>query len=223
MKIKHPIFIVDCGHSGNSLMLRILGNCPSIHPISEETNIFYKSSEEIKKAINDFDIFCLEANKKRFTEKTPKHIYKINKIFDYYPESQVILMLRDGRDVACSLKARNKDFTLGVDRWVKDNLEGCKHWNDPRVKVVKYEDLVNKPQETLEVLMNFLGEDYTDNILDCHTKPKKWFGASDIVKPKSTKNIQDHKNLRNWQVNQPIFDGSGRWKQEMSSEEKKHF
>ena len=52
---------------------------------------------------------------------------------------------------------------------------------------------------------------------------KNWFGASELVKPEEIKSIIDHKNLRNWQVNQPLFDGSGRWREEMSIEEKKLF
>ena len=62
----------------------------------------------------------------------------------YRPEAQFILMLRDGRDVACSFKNRQveEEFSKIVERWIYDNLAGLQYWNDSRVKVVKYENLV---------------------------------------------------------------------------------
>lgn len=171
IKIKNPIFIVGCCHSGNSLMLVILGSHHSITPIQEETAVFYKSHWEIKKAINNFERSCLQVGENRFVEKTPNHIFKINRIFDYYPDGKIILMLRGGRDVVCSIKTSNylatmkpikKDFTIAVDTWVNGNLEGYKYWDHPGVKVVKYEDLISRPQETLEGCVEFLEEDYTD-------------------------------------------------------------
>jgi hypothetical protein len=29
--------------------------------------------------------------------------------------------------------------------------------------------------------------------------------------------------LRNWQINQPLYDGRGRWLKEMTEKEKQHF
>lgn len=224
MKILNPIFIVGCGHSGNSLMLRILGTHPQIFAIPRETGLFCeKSPNKIKKAIEDCEYLCLQAKKKRFAEKTPRHIFCINSIYSQYPESKVILMLRDGRDVACSIKARTKDFNLAVDRWINDNLEGYKYWDNPNLKVVKYEDLISNSEKTLKKLMEFLGEDYTEKILKFYVKQEMWFDASEMVKPRKINNIQDHKNYRNWQVNQPLFDGRGRWRKEMELEEKRIF
>ena len=115
-------------------------------------------------------------------------------------------MLRGGRDVVCSIKTSNylatmkpikKDFTIAVDTWVNGNLEGYKYWDHPGVKVVKYEDLISRPQETLEGCVEFLEEDYTDSMLEYHVESKKWFGVGELVKPKQIDNLQDHKKLRN--------------------------
>ena len=67
---------------------------------------------------------CLATNKKLWIEKTPPHIFQIQKFLKYRPQSQFILMLRDGRDVVCSLKYRQKYQTFGerAERWVDDNL-----------------------------------------------------------------------------------------------------
>ncbi|PSO85475.1 MAG: hypothetical protein BRC45_04015 [Cyanobacteria bacterium QS_5_48_63] len=90
---------------------------------------------------------CLEANKKRWAEKTPRHILHLPKIFFCYPNCRVIIMLRDGRDVAFSIKDRTGNVEQGISRWVNDNLAGFPYWDDTRVKVIKYKNLVKKPQK----------------------------------------------------------------------------
>ena len=47
---------------------------------------------------------------------------------------------------------------------------------------------------------------------------KKYY-ADELNKPDDIS--ENHAQYRNWQTNQPIFDGSGRWKKELDVEEKK--
>ncbi|MEB3884959.1 tetratricopeptide repeat protein [Lyngbya sp. CCY1209] len=219
--VKNPIFIVGCGHSGTSIMLAILSSHPSLHPIPKESNLFMKSDCEIRATLHQWDRKCREVGKKCWVEKTPTHIFQIGQLSLYRPEAQFILMLRDGRDVACSLKARqpNGVFSTMVDRWIYDNLAGLQYWNDYRVKVVKYESLVVNPATTLKDVCEFLQEDYTSSMLDYHKTPRFWYGEQ-IQKPETHIGQAVHTQLRNWQINQPIFDGRGKWKTEMNEQEK---
>jgi Flp pilus assembly protein TadD len=222
--ISNPVFIVGCGHSGTSIMLAVLGYHPSFYPVHRESELFMKSNNEIRATLHKWDLECRELGKKRWVEKTPTHIFHIGKLSLYRPNARFILMLRDGRDVACSLKARkpSNSFSTIVDRWVYDNLAGLQYWDDPRVKVVKYESLVLNPEKTLRDVCEFLQEDYTSNILDYYKTPKFWY--SDTIKEPETHVGQAvHAQLRNWQINQPIFDGRGKWKKEMTEEEKAIF
>lgn len=222
--VKKPIFIVGCGHSGTSILLAILGDHPSFHPIPQESNLFMKSDHETRSTLCQWDRECREAGKKRWIEKTPTHIFQIGKLSLYRPESQFIIMLRDGRDVVCSLKARipNALFSTMVDRWIYDNLAGLQYWNNSMVKVVRYENLVANPQEILKDVCEFLQEEYTPSMLDYHKTPRFWY--SDKIQEPETHIGQDvHTQLRNWQINQPIFDGRGKWKTEMTEEEKAIF
>ncbi|NEQ16891.1 MAG: tetratricopeptide repeat protein, partial [Moorea sp. SIO3E2] len=215
IKINNPIFIVGCGHSGTSLMLTILGNHPNLYSIPYESRLLLKNELKHKETMYQWDGECINAGKKRWVEKSPSHIFYIKKLSLYRPNSQFIIMLRDGRDVVCSLKNR-KAFPTYVDKiekWVYDNLAGLPYWNNPRVMVVKYENLVAEPDTTLEKLFKLLGENYRKEVLKFHETPKHWY-SSEIIKPEEIQNIQDHKNLRNWQINQPLFDGRGRWKTE---------
>lgn len=224
IKINNPIFIVGCGHSGTSLMLAILGNHPNLYSIPHETGLLFKNELKHRETMYQWDRECIDAGKKRWVEKTPSHIFYIKKLSLYRPNSQFILMLRDGRDVVCSLKDRIefKTYVDKIERWIYDNLAGLPYWNNPRVMVVKYENLVNHTEITLEKLFKFLGETYTEQVLKYYETPKYWY-SSEIIKPEKIQNIQEHKNLRNWQINQPLFDGRGRWKTEMTEEEKRIF
>ena len=219
--VKKPIFIVGCGHSGTSIMLAILGYHSSFHSIPQESNLFMKSDREIRSTLHQWDRECIEAGKKRWIEKTPTHIFQIGKLSLHRPEAQFILMLRDGRDVACSLKARqpNALFSTMIDRWIYDNLAGLQYWDDSRVKVVKYENLVINPEKALRDVCEFLQEDYTSSIFDYHKTPRFWY-SDKIQEPETHVGQAVHTQLRNWQINQPIFDGRGKWKTEMTEEEK---
>jgi len=143
------------------------------------------------------------------------HILHLPKIFSYCPNCRVILMLRDGRDVACSIKERTGSFEQGVSRWVNDNLAGFPYWNDYRVKVVKYENLVEYPQTSLREVCNFLGEEYTEEMLKYDETSRNWYS--------SNMNAGSHEKYRNWQINQPLFDGRKKWEKKINEEEKQIF
>ncbi len=215
------VFIAGCGHSGTSIMLNILGSHPSIYPITEETYLLIKKPDEIQKNLQKWNVECLEKNKSIWVEKTPIHILYIQKAFTYRPNCKFILMIRDGRDVVCSLRVREayKDISAAIDRWIHDNLFGWTYWSHPQVKVVKYENLVTSPQATIQDICNFLGVSYTDDVFKYYQHPKFWY-SSEITKPKNIDTAEDYKNLRNWQINQPLFDGRSRWIKEMTEYDK---
>ncbi len=224
IQVDRPIFIVGCGHSGTSIMLAILGNHPALQSIPYESALFLKSESQIRETMFQWDKECIQAGKKRWIEKTPPHIFQIKKLSLYRPKSQFIIMLRDGRDVVCSLKYRKqyKSFEERVERWIYDNLAGLPYWNDSRVIVIKYENLITQTERSLQNIFNFLGENYTEHVMNYYQTPKLWY-SSEVTKPKTINSIQDHHNLRNWQINQPLYDGRGRWKTEMTEEEKRLF
>jgi hypothetical protein len=212
-----PIFIVGCGHSGTSLLLAILGEHPSIFAVPGESNIALQNdSDFFLKEIEKFNALTITAGKKRWAEKTPSHIRHIGKILNWEPKSKLILIVRDGRDVAYSIKQRTGDLKGGIQRWVSDNVAGKQYWEHPQVYIIRYEDIISNFEHSLTELLKFLGEDYSSSMKSFHTTPKRWY-SDEIIRPENAFG-GNHRRYRNWQINQPLFDGRGKWKL-LSSEE----
>jgi hypothetical protein len=156
--------------------------------------------------------------KARWLEKTPRHIFRIGEILRYFPEAKIVLMLRDGRDVACSIRDRYGSLEAGINRWVEDNQAGRPFWTHPSVRVVRYEELVAEFEKTVRGVMEFIGEEFQEALLRYH-ETAQYFFTSRIEKPRSIFG-ENHELYRNWQINQPLFDGRGKWRQ-MTEEEKR--
>lgn len=222
--IKNPLFIVGCGHSGTSIMLALLGNHPALYPIPEESALFLKTDDNAQKQMAEWDNQCAAEGKARWIEKTPPHIFQIARFLKLRPEAQVLVMLRDGRDTVCSLKHRvqYKSVQDRLDRWIYDNAAALPYWDHPQVKLVKYEALIEAPDKVLAEICEFLGEDYSDAMLRYHEREHLWY-SDHVEKPGDVQTHDDHNKLRNWQINQPLFDGRGRWKDDLDSSERASF
>lgn len=127
-------------------------------------------------------------------------------------------MVRDGRDVTASVGRRHRgDFEAGVSRWVNDTGICLAQRGRPDSHIQRYEDLVADPARAIRGICEFLGVPYADQMLDYHREQHLWFGRKSVVHGTGI-GSGEHEDLRNWQVNQPIFDGRGRWKTELPDE-----
>jgi hypothetical protein len=199
-----PIFIVGCGHSGTSLLLVILGAHSKIFAVPHESRIAAHCSWRFLAGMRRFNRWAVAHGKTRWVEKTPKHIMHIENILKHRPNARILLIIRDGRDVACSLQKRHGSLEFGIRQWVQRNTEGKKYWNHPNVYVVKYETLISDFEKTMREVLTFLGEEYEPAIKDYYKSPQK------IEKPASEG--KNHGNFESWKVNQPVFDTRGKWK-----------
>jgi len=93
-----------------------------------------------------------------------------------------------------------------------------RYGNDGDVFLLKYEDLIDKKEECIEEILDFLElkdedllEKYNDNIM-----PDK------LEKPKKEINEIEHRELRNWQINQSLYNSS-RWEKDLTWWKKKVF
>lgn len=121
--------------------------------------------------------FMRRNGKERWIEKTPDHIENLEAIRRSFPDSPIIRIVRDPRDVALSL--------MKVPWGTTSLLEGLLFWleredvgeaflrTDPRSYLLRFEDLVSQPEETMRRLCAFLGEPYEAGMLDTSTAGRK--------------------------------------------------
>jgi len=200
-----PIVLGGCGRSGTTLLRMILDSHPGIC-CGPESNIFrrgtvdpevlaakfdldpasvraiYASSVSRPAFIEAFAGLCMErAGKRRWAEKTPRNIRRLETIFRHFPHARFVHVLRDGRDVACSLRTHPRHKVVNGElvplntwkpiagcarRW-RDDIERSRHyWSDPRFQTLRYEELVRDPRPVLERLMAFVGESWDDRLLE---------------------------------------------------------
>ncbi|AYF34588.1 hypothetical protein CUU95_12575 [Vreelandella alkaliphila] len=210
-------FVFGCGHSGTTLIANILGNHSCIYCPSEETNMMFPENESER----IYNKLCKEATKlqkTRIVEKTPKHILYIKELRQKFPDTKFIVPVRDGRDVAASIKKRTGDLGAGIYRWKSEVSILLEYIEDENFFIYRHEDFVSDPEFVLKKICNFLDIDFEQNMLNYHSRPKSWFGVSHEVYSEGV-GPGEHEKRRSWQVNQPIFDNSGRWKTELSQDE----
>jgi hypothetical protein len=213
-----PTFIVGCGHSGTSIVLRIIGSHPKIYSVKRKSRMALSGKKKFENQKRKFDIKAVSEGYKRWIEKTPRQIRVIDEILKWSPESKIILIVRDGRDVVCSMRDRYGYIKTGIERWVRDNRQGEKYWKENNLLVVKYESSVSETEKVAQKTAPFIGVNFSREMVNYHEESKKYY-ADELNKPDDIS--ENHAQYRNWQTNQPIFDGSGRWKKELDVEEKK--
>lgn len=177
--------------------------------------------------------------KPRVGEKTPGHYQYIDMIFDWFPDTRIVAIRRDPRDVVAShlaapwvtdqmapgrLRApfirRLRAFHVAERAllWRRANDEILADAEtDPRVHMVVYEDLVVRPEQELRRICDFLGESYEPGMLaprdDTPTMPVP---TTDRIRSQ----WGDWNHTHHARANAPVSAGSvGRWREKLSPSE----
>ncbi len=227
-----PIFIVGCGHSGTTLLTAMLDSHPRMRAFPGESNIFrYPDPLRQFFQLVDLAVSAKAEGRTRLVEKTPRHIHVISSIMRTLPSAQVVYMIRDGRDVACSLARRVGNLAHGIERWRDDNAAGLAALEafPARTHLLRYESLIDDPVGVLHELCGFLGEPYDDAMLRYHEVERNWFGSTERYEgafsfdPRlnGRERAARHVARRNHQINTPIFDPRGEWRSLPEAEQAK--
>ena len=206
--LRGGVHVCGCGHSGTSILTRLVGAHPRIHAIAGETGVGKKERYgRYREAIERFWQECEAAGADLWVEKTPKHVRHLGFILDAAPASRILLICRHPLDTVASLKRRYGRLGKGLRRWKQDNGRVLRWRSHPRVLLVRYEQLVQHPQACLEEVMGFLGVGFDERQLSYHQQPVQWYG--DRTPEQGPPAGLSHLEHRNEQINQPLFDNSG--------------
>lgn len=144
-----------------------------------------------------FNDFLARENKQFLVEKSVRHSFFLQTIHRLYPEARIIHLVRDGRDVALSIRAASQSWN---PHWPADIGGAAAVWKSyteailrdihlfpqERVLPVRYEDLLCKPGADLRRILAFVGvsegarngavveEIVARNRIDVYKAEKRW-------------------------------------------------
>ena len=220
-----PIFIVGSPRSGTTLMRSIIDAHPNIFCPPCETFIFnnlnstfngYIWSDHfsqlpfsrgalikwLRKYVLDlFANLACKANKKRWAEKTPSHVFFMEFINEVFQEVQFIHLIRNGHDVVRSLKSvpwGSRKTVQNINTWIRSVTEGRrvgKKISKEKYIEIKYEDLINHFEPTLKILCSFLGEDFDERMLHYYLPENNSWGLDLLSFEEGKKRRGNYKDL----------------------------
>ena len=229
------IFIGGCGRSGTTLFKELLSRHPSIF-CGPETSMFglpfnpenligiwdidpYVLKSMIAKSKNlvgfaecFFNRYAQLEGKSRWADKTPNNVRAAARLLTWFPNGKFIHLIRDGRDVVCSLRhhpnerlSRGRIVPVKVNnpidrcatRWLHDTSSGLAYRSHPRYCEVRYEDLVGDAEAELRRVCKFLDESFDEDMLN----PTHCANASrtDLVNNRNAGDAISSRSVGRWQ------------------------
>ena len=149
--------------------------------------------------------------KQRWGDKTPYYSLHVPLIVEMFPDAQFLHIIRDGRDCALSMLERGKDLDIhnvyqsaGIWKQYVDAAQTAgRMLRSDQYYEFRYEDLLMRQSETVTGICEFLGEEYSDSIINY--RKASGSGKTPLLK-------------------QPIQkDNSGKWKNRMSDRQVRVF
>lgn len=135
------------------------------------------------------DRLCADAGKSIPCEQTPRNIFYAEALLRIYPEARVVHMMRDPRAVMASQKQRWRRRLLAADRtgfplshslrvwvnyhpytvaklWSRAAREARRLSDHPRFTLLKFEDLLEAPEESIRLLCDRLDIQFEPSMLE---------------------------------------------------------
>jgi hypothetical protein len=102
----------------------------------------------------------------RWGDKSLHTEHYAEQVFSEYPQAKIIHMIRDPRDRYASILKRydteRRRLGSGIGRWLLSSDIGEKNLQrfPDRYRILRYETLAQEPEMTLQVICDFIGEEY---------------------------------------------------------------
>lgn len=177
-----------------------------------------------------YRVYAERFGKPRFGDKTPFYGGHMPAIEALLPEAAFVHLIRDGRDVAVSLRplwfAPGRDVETLAAYW-RDNLEAARRGGARcrRYVEVRYEELVREPRRVLRTLCAFLDLPWTEAMLEYPSR-----AAARLAEVRDQHHPDGRVVTRAERFSQhpllgspPLAERAGRWRQALGDEEQTAF
>ncbi|MBI2715604.1 MAG: sulfotransferase [Rhizobiales bacterium] len=123
-----------------------------------------------------YRLYAANHGKTRFGDKTPGHIFWIPTIAELLPEAVFVHIVRDGRDIAASMRqlwfGPGNDIPALAESWLKWLNAGFEAGAayPGRYLEVRYEELVERPEPVLRSVLAFIDLPFDAAVLRHHER-----------------------------------------------------
>lgn len=156
-------------------------------------------------------LYAQKQNKAIWGEKTPEHFFYIPQIMQLFPQTKIVGLVRDPRDVHLSLQSvpwAPGNIVTHARLWRKSIalMEQSQRQYPQQVRIVRYEDVLRQPEQELANLCRFLGIVFEEQML---ARPQASGAPFDPdQEPWKQKNLQplDPANSYKWRQRMPARD-----------------
>jgi hypothetical protein len=140
----------------------------------------------------------------RWVEKTPYNEYYVELIANWWPDALFLHIVRDPRDNFVSYQRKHPEWSSRTfaESWSRSTETGLayqRRYGADRYRVLRYEQLVQSPEENLRVICGFLGIDDHPTLKMPTRNGRPWGGNSMFAQ----------------QFKQISAEPGGRWKKSM--------
>jgi hypothetical protein len=160
-----------------------------------------------------FAVYAAHHGKPLYGDKTPGYVTHLGLLGDLFPEARFVHIIRDGRDVAMAYLDRDEwgpssmaDAALYWKSRVSRGRAAGRALGSDRYHEVRYEDMVDRPEEVTRRLCGFLGLDYEPQMLEFHRRGGEF--AASTAHPDAFRGLS-----------QPITKGMRDWRTQMKPED----
>jgi hypothetical protein len=157
----------------------ILNPCTTFTPGASPTDVVRQISDSVRDSPAGLPLeeFLAVEGKTRWGLKDPGLTYCLPSVFECFPAAKAVVIIRDGRAVASSYLrtgwgVATNAYTAAI-RWVNEvDLQIRFATSRPDAcHQLRYEDLISRPEEHLQRICAFLGEDFSPAMLRYHQAP----------------------------------------------------
>lgn len=156
-------------------------------------------------------------------DKQIKFIHYIPLISKIFPESKILILTRNHKDVITSWKKRklglnqNASYLAKVYNINYSHAKKSLDLNLKNVNLIRYEDLVSKPVDELKKISNFFEISFSENMVEHHTQFNAYIDKmSDKIEDKFLKHIKDFQSNTMKPVSTDLID---EWKKVLTEKE----